>query len=148
MSPYVQHQTSQLRKRFSQIYRILRSMSSIVGSMHCTKNPIYVFPETKLRGLVPIFGCSKIGRPIQGICKSLIDTCGNWETEHYNSVLEIMRPQSSNSGIRKSEPDIYVYIGFSLALHLRVCSQLTQPTKTALYPGRYGTKLQWYCDKT
>jgi hypothetical protein len=51
---------------------------------------IYIFP-----GLVSLFGCSKIGRPILGIYKSLTDTVhewGNWETEHYNSVLEIMRP--------------------------------------------------------
>jgi hypothetical protein len=60
--------------------------------VHCTENPINVFPEMKLCGLVPnsyihvpvsglyiprirlpIFGCSKIGRQIIGI-KSLRDT--------------------------------------------------------------------------
>jgi hypothetical protein len=40
--------------------------------------------------------------------------CGNCETEHYNSVLEIT---FSFLGIRKWKPDIY--IGFSLALYLQ-----------------------------
>jgi hypothetical protein len=38
--------------------------------------------------------CSKIGRPILGIYslnRAQIHECGNWETGHYNSVLEIMR---------------------------------------------------------
>jgi hypothetical protein len=60
--------------------------------VHCTKNPIYVFPETKLRGLVPNsyinvsvsvlyipriglpIWLQKIGRPILGIYKLLTDT--------------------------------------------------------------------------
>ncbi len=45
---------------------------------------------------------------------SQIYKCRNWETEHYNSVLEIT---VSFLGIHKGEPDIY--IGFSLALHLQ-----------------------------
>ncbi len=28
-------------------------MVPCINYMHCTKNPIYVFPEMKLRGLVP-----------------------------------------------------------------------------------------------
>jgi hypothetical protein len=74
--------------------------------MHCTQNPIYVFPEMKLRGLVPNSYihvslsylyipslCSQIGRPILEIYKSLtVHECGKWETEHYNYVLKIMRP--------------------------------------------------------
>jgi hypothetical protein len=40
--------------------------------------------------------------------------CRNWESEHYNSVLEIT---VSFLGIHKWEPDIY--IGFSQALHLQ-----------------------------
>ncbi len=48
-----------------------------------------------LRGFSPnchIFGCRKIHRPILEIYKSLTDEiyeCSNWETEHFNSVLEI-----------------------------------------------------------
>ncbi len=45
---------------------------------------------------------------------SQIYECRNWETEHYNSVLEIT---FSFLGIYKREPD--VYIGFSPALHLQ-----------------------------
>jgi hypothetical protein len=56
--------------------------------LHCTENPIYVFPEKELRslspnsyihaiyvfpGLVHIFGCSKIDRPILEIYRSLTD---------------------------------------------------------------------------
>ncbi len=58
------------------------------------------------------------GRPILEICKSLkdlwVEEVKNWETGHYNSVLEIT---VSFLGIHKWEPDIY--IGFSLALHLQ-----------------------------
>ncbi len=45
----------------------------------------YIFP-----GSVHIFGCSKIDRPIlENINLPQIYECRNWETEHYNSVLEI-----------------------------------------------------------
>jgi hypothetical protein len=44
---------------------------------------------------------------------SQIYECRNWETEHYNSVLEIT---VSFLGIHQWEPDFY--IGFSPALHL------------------------------
>jgi hypothetical protein len=65
-------------------------------STHCNENPIYVFPEKELRGLNPdftfmclwmiyvstgsvhIFSCSRIGRPMVGIYKSLTDT-GMWK---------------------------------------------------------------------
>ncbi len=47
---------------------------------------------------------------------SQIYECRNWETEHYNYVLEIT---VSFLGIHKWEPDIYT--GFSPALHLQ-CS--------------------------
>ncbi len=46
---------------------------------------IYRFP-----GSVCLFGCSKIGRLIQGIYKSLTD----WEAEQYISALEIRRSRS------------------------------------------------------
>jgi len=60
--------------------------------MHCNENPIYVFLFWKLRGLSPNFhiyvslsdlyipkidphiSCSRIGRSIVGIYKSLTDT--------------------------------------------------------------------------
>ncbi len=42
---------------------------------------------------------------------SQIYECRNWETEHYNSVLEISRLHSSFLGIHRWQPDIY--IGFS-----------------------------------
>ncbi len=62
--------------------------------MHCTKNPISVFPEMKLHGFVPVsyihvsvsdwyiprirmptvFGCNKIGRPNLRIYKLITDT--------------------------------------------------------------------------
>ncbi len=75
---------------------------------------IYIFP-----GLVHIFPCSRIGRPILEIYNlSQIYECRNWETEHINSVLEIT---VSILRIHKWEPDIH--IGFSAALHLQ-CSVL------------------------
>jgi hypothetical protein len=43
--------------------------------------------------------------------------CGNWETEHHNSVLEITRLHSTFLERHKWEPDIYT--GFSPALHLQ-----------------------------
>ncbi len=51
-------------------------------ALHCTLNPIYVFPEMKLHGLVPKSYIhvsvsdfySQIGRPILGIYKSFTDT--------------------------------------------------------------------------
>jgi hypothetical protein len=58
-----------------------------------------------------------VGRLILAIYKnrSQISECGNWETEHYNSVLEIRRPSSFIAGNNKSEPEFF--IGFSPVLH-------------------------------
>jgi hypothetical protein len=66
--------------------------------------------------MVHIFPCSRISRPIPEIYiyLSQIYECRNWETECYNSVLEIT---VSFLGIQKWEPGIY--IGFSPALHLQ-----------------------------
>jgi hypothetical protein len=50
----------------------------------------------------------------------IYDECRNWETEHYNSVLEII---VSVLGIHKWEPDIY--IGFSPALHFQCMHDLS-----------------------
>ncbi len=65
---------------------------------NCNENPIYVFPEKELRaasvpistsiglwaiyifpGSVPIFSCSRIGRPIVGIYKSLTMDVEIWK---------------------------------------------------------------------
>ncbi len=75
--------------------------------LHCNENPIYVFPEKELRGLIPnfhihvsvsdlqyiflgsvrIFSCSKIGRQIVGIYKSLTDPW-IWKLDWGNSFSE------------------------------------------------------------
>jgi hypothetical protein len=66
---------------------------------HCTANQIYVFPKMKLRGLVPN---SYIHVSVSDFYifqdRSRIHECGNWETEHYNSFLEITRLRSFISG--------------------------------------------------
>jgi hypothetical protein len=98
-------------------FAILVVVGQIV--MHCTENLIYVFPEVKLRGLIPnfyihefvsdlytfpgsvcLFGCSRIlaDRSCEYVNRSQIHECGNWETEHYNSVLEIARLYNFISG--------------------------------------------------
>jgi hypothetical protein len=80
-------------------------------------------------GLVCLFGCSKKGRPIPRIYRSF-----NWETEHYNSVLEIKRPRAvSFLGIPKLKP--HIYIGFSPVLHLQciqVCPTAQNRNVTAM----------------
>jgi hypothetical protein len=106
--------------------------------LHCIENPINVFPEMKLGGLVPI-SCihvsvsglyiPRIGLPIwvqqnsqtylswEYINRSQIHECGNGETEHYNSVLK-------NTEAAKFHFWDYInwnqtYIRFSEALHLQ-----------------------------
>ncbi len=73
--------------------------------LHCTENPIYVFPEMKLCGHVPnsyihvsvsdlyipgavcLFSCSKTRRPILGIYKSLTDTW-RWKLEGISPLIQ------------------------------------------------------------
>jgi hypothetical protein len=95
--------------------------------MHCTQNPIYVFPEIKLRGFISnsymhmhfIYSqdwsayLAAANRQIWVYLNlSQIRECG-----HYNFVLEITRPHIFILGIHKSE--LNIYIGFSPALHLQ-----------------------------
>jgi hypothetical protein len=69
--------------------------------IHVSVSDLY----TVFSGSVHIFPCSRIGRPIPEIYKSLTDISRNWVTDHYNSVLEIT---VSFMGIHKWEPaDIY-----------------------------------------
>ncbi len=106
--------------------------------VHCTENRIYVIPRNETARphskLLHSFVCERfiylhdlsayfwmqqdIDRPILEIYiinHSLIHECGNWEREHYNSVLEISRQHSFYFlGIHKWEQDIY--IGFSCSV--------------------------------
>ncbi len=88
-------------------------------NVHCTENRIYIFPKKELRGLSPnSYIHVSVGglyipwigphiwlwqnrQTILEIYKSLTDTvykCREWETEHYNSVLEITKLHSFTSG--------------------------------------------------
>ncbi len=90
--------------------RIVRPQSQFPHSCVCER---FIYSITRIGPHISLQ--QNIGRPIFEICKSLTDYgCRNWETEHYNSVLEIT---ISFLGIHKWEPDIY--IGFSPALHLQ-----------------------------
>jgi hypothetical protein len=102
---------------------------------HCPENRIYLFPEKGIARPQSIFlhscvcerfidsqdrstylaAAKYVDQSWEYINLSQIYECRNWETEHYNYVLEIMRLHSFISG--KWEPDIY--IGFSPALHLQ-----------------------------
>ncbi len=73
-----------------------------------------------------------------------IHECGNWETEHYYSVLKITRPRSFLfMGIHESEPDI----GFSAALICSVEGHTLIPTTTQncdlYFSGSMEPKVLW-----
>ncbi len=110
-SQQVTYTVSKIRFMYSQKWNCVASIR-IPTFMYLWA--IYMFP-----GSMCLLGCSKIGRLILGlqyINWKQIHDCGNWETEHYNSVLEITRLSISFLGIHRSETDIY--IGFLPALHL------------------------------
>jgi hypothetical protein len=88
--------------------RICILAMACLWGVHCIENPIYVFPEMKLRSLVPSFLYACIceqfihsqdrsaylaaAKQADGFWEfincSQIKECGSWEAEHYNSVLE------------------------------------------------------------
>jgi hypothetical protein len=76
--------------------------------------------------------------PGKYIFLSQIYECRNWETEHFNSILEI---SVSFLKIHKWEPDIY--IGFSPALHFAVLLLSCKERKgVAWVKGLKGSPLQ------
>ncbi len=91
--------------------------------MHRSENPIYVFPEMKLRGLVfnsfiHVSGCSQIGRPVLGIyyCSPTFRYM-NVEIGRQSIIILFWKQRRrtvSFLGLHKSEP-----VGFSPALHLQ-----------------------------
>ncbi len=90
--------------------------------LHCTENPIHLFPEMKLRGLVPN---SYIYVSVRDLYTSRIDL-PIWLQQTRQTIPRIGLPiwkwrgsAVSFLGIHQSEPDIS--IGFSPALHLHVC---------------------------
>ncbi len=110
----------------------------LLPALHCKENPSYVFLFWELCGLIspnfhiivsvsdlyirstyfPATGqAEQSWKYIHTVYLSQIYERRNWETEHYNSVLEIT---VSFLGIHKWEPDIY--IGFPPALHLQCIS--------------------------
>jgi hypothetical protein len=79
--------------KFTMRFRIIPVSQVLKHDTHCDENPIYVFPEKELRDLSPnfhihvsvgdlsiprtgyhIFSCSRMGRPIVGIYKSITHT--------------------------------------------------------------------------
>jgi hypothetical protein len=92
--------------------------------IHVSVSNLYsIFPGSDC-----IIGCSKIGRPILGIYKSLADIreYGNWETEPCNSVLETTRQRSFISGntLFRTRHLYWILTGPSFAVHItRYCSR-------------------------
>ncbi len=111
--------------------------------LHCKKDPIYVFPEMKLRGLVPNFAIhvsvsdlyistigppicgNKIWGPILGIYKSLTDTW-MWKLG--------IRPRSFISGNICSN---FRYSVFAVCLYIKVCDIIRREAKTETIEGNH-----------
>ncbi len=92
---------------------IARPQSQFPHSCVCSQDRSTYFPTTEWAN-----------RSWKYINFSQIYECRNWETEPYNSVLEI---KVSFLGIHKWEPDIY--IGFSPALHLQCICRYDDPVQ-------------------
>ncbi len=127
---------SRLQSEIFQATTPIHSSHWFTASMHCTETSDLCIPRNETAGphsqfvyscickgfiysqdWVCLFGCSKIGmdRWLQ------IHECGNWETEHYNSVLEKRGRKVSFLRLHKSEPEIYYWIlpGPSFAVHVQ-----------------------------
>jgi hypothetical protein len=132
--------------------------------MHCTKNPIYVFPELKLHNLVPNFptfckqfiysqdrsaylAAAKKGR--EYINCSQVHEYDNWETEHYDSALEITRPVVQISSILTTLQissicyHVYKCLLFLSPIQIQISPVLVIPTSSAgtiplIQEGRFG----------
>ncbi len=93
--------------------------------MHRSENPIYAFPEMKLRGLffnsfIHVSGCNKIGRTVLGnLNPSQIHEGGNWEREQFNSCFGNNWAAQFHFWDYINRHQTFTYIGFSQALHLR-----------------------------
>ncbi len=111
-----------------QVPSLTTPSTGMLRLLHCTENLNHIFPEIKLLSLVPNFYIPTI-RSWEYINRSQIHYSGNWEKEHYISVLEIRGRTVSFLGIYKLEPDNY--IRFLLALHLQ-CQILPYEERTII----------------
>jgi hypothetical protein len=100
----------------------------ITYKVHCTENPIYVFPEMELPVLVPNSYIHVSGRDLYipriglPICLQQNRQTDSQELKNRSQIHEcrnrtLWGRTVAFLGIHKSEPDIY--IGFSPALHLK-----------------------------
>jgi hypothetical protein len=74
--------------------------------IHCTENPIYVFPEMKLRGLLPN---SYIHVSVSYLCIPRIARRYNVEIERQNIIILFGNDEAAQFSflvIHKSKPDI------------------------------------------
>jgi hypothetical protein len=119
------------------------------------KKPIYVYPEMKLRGHVPnsyihvsvsYLYIPRIGLPIWlkqnrqtnpgNINRSQIHECKNWETEQYNSVLEITRRYSFHFWEYVNQNQTFIldsHRPFICSASLRLCDTKSQVWTGAIF---------------